>query len=350
MKLKKIYLIAPAVILLAFGLNALLIQFESANPDSSITTMWLAWWYMLVTLTTVGYGDLYPITPAGKVIGYIYVFSSLGVLGFLFSAISNKIYAVLEEKKLGFHGTDFTNHILFVGWNDFSKLVADEVYHSQKKIAVVTNRKEDIDLIYSRYKREQVFVLFNEFSNFEMLEKVNANAAATLFVSFEEDSESLLYVINFKKLYPKPEIVVSLQNLQLKETFEAAGVTYVVTKNEIASKLVASYIFEPEVADMNLDLLSSAREEADFDIQQYKVLEQHPYVGKDTEELFYDLKNSHDAILLAISKAENGTRKLIKNPPKGTTVAANDYLILMCSGFCKVELRKFFKVEEGRTA
>lgn len=349
MKLRKIYLFAPIVILLAFGLNALLIHFESANPESSITNMWLAWWYMLVTLTTVGYGDLYPITPAGKLIGYIYVFSSLGVLGFLFSAISNKIYAILEEKRLGYQGTDFTNHILFVGWNDFSKLVADEVYHSQKKLAIVTDRKEDIDLIYARYDKKQVFVLFNELSNFEMLEKVNANAAKTLFVSFKEDSESLLYIIKFKKLYPKPDIVASLQNLQLKETFEAAGVTYVVTKNEIASKLVASYIFEPDVADMNLDLLSSAREEGDFDMQQYRLLEDHAYVGKDSEELFFDLKEKHNAVLLAISKTTDGKRKLIKNPPKGTTVAANDYLILMCSGHNKAELRRFFNTEEGRT-
>jgi voltage-gated potassium channel len=348
MKVKKIYLFAIAFLLLAVILNTLLVYFESASESSSITSMWLAMWYMFVTLTTVGYGDLYPVTPAGKIIGYIYIFSSLGVLGFLFSAISNKIYSILENRKLGFHGTDFKDHILFVGWNDFSRLVADEVYHSEKKMAVVTNRKDDIDLIYSQYSKEQVFVLFNEFSNFDALEKVNAGEAATLFISFDDDSEALLYVINFKKLFPQPEIVVSLRKLQLKETFKAAGVTYVITKNEIASKLVASYIFEPDVADMNLDLLSSARKEDDFDIQQYKVLPSNPFLNKDSEAVFHELKTRHNAVLLGLSKMQNGQRVLIKNPPAGTPIEVNDYLILMCSGRSRAELRKLFNTSEGK--
>ena len=348
MKVKKIYLFAAAFLLLAVVLNTLLVYFESASAESSINSIWLAVWYMFVTLTTVGYGDLYPVTPAGKIIGYIYIFSSLGVLGFLFSAISNKIYSILENRKLGFHGTDFKDHILFVGWNDFSRLVADEVYHSEKKLAVITNRKDDIDLIYAQYSKEQVFVLFNEFSNFDALEKVNAAEAATLFISFDDDSEALLYVINFKKLYPRPEIVVSLQKLQLKDTFKAAGVTYVITKNEIASKLVASYIFEPDVADMNLDLLSSARSEEDFDIQQYKVLPSNPFLNRDSEEVFHELKTRYNAVLLGLSKMKEGQRVLIKNPPAGTLVEVDDYLILMCSGRSRTEMRKLFNTSEGK--
>lgn len=348
MNIKKPYLFLAASLLLIILCNFLLLHFEATDPDSSITTIGDAMWYMFVTLTTVGYGDLYPVTPGGKVIGYIYVFSSLGVLGFLFSTISNKIYTMLENKKLGFHGTDFKDHVLFVGWSDFSRLVADEVYHSEKKMAIVTNRKDDIDLIYSQYSKDQVFVLFNEFSNFDTLDKVNANEAATLFISFDDDSEALLYVINFKKRYPKPEIVVSLQKLQLKDTFKAAGVTYVITKNEIASKLVASYIFEPDVADMNLDLLSSSRKEDDYDVQQYKVLQSNPFVNKDSEIIFHELKSSYDSILLGVSKMKDGKRIMIKNPPAGTLVETGDYLLVMSSGKAKVNLRKAFSTGEGK--
>lgn len=348
MNRKKPYLLLAAALLFVFVCNFLLIHFESASPDGSITSWGDAFWYMIVTLTTVGYGDFFPVTTGGRAIGYIYVFSSLGVLGFLFSTISNKIYTVLENKRLGFHGTTFKDHILFVGWNEFSKLVADEVYHSHKKIAIITNNKDDIDLIYAKYSKEQVFVLYNELANFDSLDKVNANEAATLFISFEDDSEALLYVINFKKLYPKPEIVVSLQKLQLKETFKAAGVTYVITKNEIASKLVASYIFEPDVADMNLDLLSSSRTEEDFDVQQYKVLAGNPFVNKDSEAVFHELKTNYNSVMLGLSKMKEGQRVLIKNPPAGTTVEQGDYIIMMCSGKAKTELRKIFSTGEGR--
>ena len=344
----KSWLIVAASILFVIASNSLLIHFESAHPQGSIHTMSDAFWYMFVTLTTVGYGDFFPVSLGGRVIGYIYIFSSLGVLAFLFSSISNKVYKMLEDRKMGFNGTNFKDHILFIGWNDFSRLVADEVYHSDKKMAVVTNRKDDIDLIYSQYDKSQVFVLFNEFSNFEALNKVNAAQASTLFISFDDDSQALLYVINFKKLYPRPEIVVSLQKLQLKETFQAAGVTYVITKNEIASKLVASYIFEPDVADMNLDLLSSARSDDDFDVQEYKVLANNPFVNRDSEEIFHELKSSYNTILMGLSKTKDNKRILIKNPPAGTLIEEGDYLIMMSSGAAKPALRKAFSITEGR--
>ena len=54
---------------------------ERGAEGSSIKTIGDALWYMVVTLTTVGYGDLYPITALGKIIGALFVLSSMGLLG-----------------------------------------------------------------------------------------------------------------------------------------------------------------------------------------------------------------------------------------------------------------------------
>ncbi|MCR5475271.1 MAG: hypothetical protein K6F28_08730 [Lachnospiraceae bacterium] len=50
------------------------------EPLYSISTLGDAFWYMLVTFTTVGYGDLTPVSPVGKVIGMIFMISSTGLL------------------------------------------------------------------------------------------------------------------------------------------------------------------------------------------------------------------------------------------------------------------------------
>ena len=341
------YTITGAVIVIII-LNILLVRFETGVEGSSINSFTSALWYMVVTLTTVGYGDATPISDGGRVIGYIYVFSSLGVLGFLFSTISNRIYTMIEEKKLGFYGTKFENHIVIVGWNEFSKMVADEISQTNKKMAIITNKKDDIDLIYEQYGKECFFVLFSEYKNFEALTKVNASKASVAFISLEDDSDSLLYVLDFKKRYPQPDIVVSLQKSQLKDTFRAAGVTYVIARSEIASKLVASYIFEPDVADMNIDLISTSRKETDFDIQEYLIKENNSVAHKDYLDVFYKIKEEYDCILLGLSKFDNNERKLLMNPPKGTTVDPGDYLILMGNGIAKKKIQDDFQVEEGR--
>ena len=73
----KILLAALGVYLL---LVLLLLAAESAAPDASIRTPGDALWYSLITLTTVGYGDLTPVTPLGRLLGLLLAFGSVGIL------------------------------------------------------------------------------------------------------------------------------------------------------------------------------------------------------------------------------------------------------------------------------
>jgi voltage-gated potassium channel len=347
MNRKQITAILGGILLISI-LNYLLIYFEQQVEGSDLTNFENVMWYMIVTLTTVGYGDLYPISTGGKIIGYVYVFSSLGVLGYLFSTVSNKIYTMLEERKLGFEGTKFENHIVFLGWNEFSQMVADEVVDANRKIAIITNQKDHVDLIYDQYDKKNVFVLFSDRHTDETYERLNLNKSTVVFIALDDDAESLMEVINLKKEYPDLDLVVSLQKSKLKNTFRAAGVTHVIARNEIASKLVASYIFEPDVADLNIELISSAGAENEFDVLEFEVLEGNPYLGKNSHEIFYALKEDHDTVLMGFSKLIGEERKLIANPGKDIILEKGDYLVVMTTGLGKQKLTEVFGTEQGR--
>ncbi|MCG8308872.1 MAG: potassium channel family protein [Cytophagales bacterium] len=351
MKLNRKYnLIISSVglLLVVIILNYVLVYVESRDPDSSIKTFSDALWYMIITLTTIGYGDLTPTTTIGTMIGYVFVFGSLGVLGYLISTLSSKYHTMMEEKKLGFRGTQFKEHVIFIGWNEFSRMVAEEIYHTSKKIAIVTHNKDQIDLVYSQFGRENTFALFADYNNLESLTKANVSEAAAVFISIPDDAQVLLYVIDFKKRYPKPQVVVSIENSKLKSTFKAAGVTYAIARNEIASKMVASYMFEPDVANLNYDLISSSRGLLDHDMQEYRMREDNSYVGTNYLDVFIDLKKTHNAVLIGLSRKKNGNWELITNPPEEEIIQVNDYLVLMCSGSSKKQLVTTFGVEEGR--
>ena len=79
--------IAVCAVLLYLLLVFLLQLVEKGAPDATITSFPMALWYSLTTLTTVGYGDTYPVTVAGKVIGAVFQLLSLGLLVFLVGMI-----------------------------------------------------------------------------------------------------------------------------------------------------------------------------------------------------------------------------------------------------------------------
>ncbi|MGE5378187.1 MAG: potassium channel family protein [Bacteroidota bacterium] len=69
--------------------SVLVLQFESVDPAASIKTGGDALWYSLVTITTVGYGDFYPITTAGRIAGMFIMFAGVGIIGALASLLSS---------------------------------------------------------------------------------------------------------------------------------------------------------------------------------------------------------------------------------------------------------------------
>lgn len=79
----KHYVVAFAAIMAVyFILLLLLIRAEKASPDASILNLGQAVWYSLATFTTVGYGDLYPVTSAGRMISSVFLIIGISLLGF----------------------------------------------------------------------------------------------------------------------------------------------------------------------------------------------------------------------------------------------------------------------------
>lgn len=69
--------------------SVFILQFESRDPDASIKTGGDALWWAVVTITTVGYGDFYPVTTLGRLTGVLVMFSGIGIIGALASILAS---------------------------------------------------------------------------------------------------------------------------------------------------------------------------------------------------------------------------------------------------------------------
>jgi voltage-gated potassium channel len=94
---------ATFITILAAGLvlsiaSLVILQFESRSEDANIRTGGDAIWWGLVTITTVGYGDFYPVTTLGRLTGVFVMFAGIGIIGALASILASLLVSPASEE------------------------------------------------------------------------------------------------------------------------------------------------------------------------------------------------------------------------------------------------------------
>ncbi len=95
---KLFYLLLIAAGVIASG-SFVIFSVESQHPDSQINSMLDAVWWTVATVTTVGYGDIVPVTDTGKIVAIFFMFFGIGVLALFLSVLATQFYKRRFEKE-----------------------------------------------------------------------------------------------------------------------------------------------------------------------------------------------------------------------------------------------------------
>lgn len=93
----RLFQLVTIFLLGVFSISLLAFMAEARNPQSPIQTLTDAFWWSLSTVTTVGYGDVYPVTGAGKALGVILMVFGIATLGGFISLVSSAVINVFTR-------------------------------------------------------------------------------------------------------------------------------------------------------------------------------------------------------------------------------------------------------------
>jgi voltage-gated potassium channel len=108
--------------LLIFGLLILATTgfwFFESGPDGNVRDAFGAFWWAVVTLTTVGYGDMVPATAGGKIMGVVVMVCGIGLVSTLTGNLASMLVEHKARKRKGLLKVNLTKHVIIVGWSDF---------------------------------------------------------------------------------------------------------------------------------------------------------------------------------------------------------------------------------------
>lgn len=177
-KIKNITLLTGTVIfLLACSYILFLIEPET------FSTFFLAFWYVMTTVTTVGYGDLVPETVTGKVFAlFLYLFG-IGLIGIVIGKIVEGfgVYQKMKEAgKLSFRGK---GHFVIIGWSHKAKKTIDELLLAKEDGQIVL-----IDFLENcPESRGQIHYIQGDATEREIIEKANMKEASAVLIFAPEN-------------------------------------------------------------------------------------------------------------------------------------------------------------------
>ncbi len=257
---------AMLVILVSYGTLAFWYFESGVNPE--ISGLFDAFYWTITVLSTVGFGDITPVTNQGKVIFVTLAIFGLGVYGYIASSIislvtEKKFVQALRDALMLSREVKRENHVVLVGWNSFTESAYSEFLANEIPVAVVV---ED-DSLAQLLRKQGVDVVFGDPVNESTLKEASVDKARCVVLAMADETKNLLTLLKLRSMTPNVEVVVTTRKRDLIDLFKQAGATRVVDAADIAGRILASSVFEPHVATLIRDL---AEAEEGLDLREFR--------------------------------------------------------------------------------
>lgn len=315
-----IFRLMGVILALALIGAAGLTYFEEDRPFED------ALWWAVVTLTTVGYGDISPESLGGRLLAVVMMLFGIGVLGIFTATIAGVFVEQRMRKDRGMGAHDLAGHIILCGWNGRTKeILADlraDARTADRRIALVADIEakpvDDDRLDFVRGTETE-----------DDLRRACIHRAETVVLVGDRalehgprDAKAVLGVLTVKSLNRDVYTIVELASEKNVRHCKQAGANEIIVASDLCSRVISTATLDHGISTVLRELLSAQEGHT-----LITMAAPTGHGGRPFFEVFSDLKRRQGVIALAIQRHGNGD--ILTNPAADVTVEANDRLVVI---------------------
>ncbi|MCQ8182601.1 NAD-binding protein [Methylomonas sp. SURF-1] len=241
---------------LVFIASVSIYMFEYQN-NASINTLFDAFYWTIVTLATVGFGDITPQTAGGRWVTIFLILASLGVLSFftsiLIAAFSEKMLSVRESRTYAAL-EHYDNFIIICGFGRVGQEIARHLQEEQSRFVVIDKSPEKVAAAKSR----GYLAIENDASNNAVLLNAGICRGASAILCITGDDVVNVYITLTSRHLNKGLRIISRANRHdnVNKLYQA-GANQVIRPFEIAGMLAAEFVGQPVAFEAISGILQS---------------------------------------------------------------------------------------------
>lgn len=303
-----IALIAVVVWLIS-GLSFSLV--EGVDPATGL-------YWALVTMTTVGYGDIVPSTEAGRAIAMLTIVSGIAVYTALVSVAAGTIVEAAERRRQGYIRYRGVRHVVVIGWTPASEAAIRELRGRgySGDIVLVTEKPA---AVMRQIDIEGITIVRGDPTRRDTLLRANVPRASMVMVSTNDDAKTVLVVLAVRGLNADARIVAEALHPENVELLHKAGADIVVPTRDLGGRMLAASLLEPGAA-MFVENISRA-EERPIELHEMPAA---PYAGRRYIDVLLELRRKG---MTPVALRRQG--RLIANPDDDMVIERDDVLVVV---------------------
>ena len=292
------------ILLIVWIVGAIGILFLEAKNQPDFNSLANTLWWTIVTMTTVGYGDMAPKGEYSRLFAIFIMLTGISISALLTGTLSSIFVAKKIREGRGMEAIKEKDHIIICGWNPSVDEIIQSIFNiagkNTVKIVLVNNLSiDEINSISAKYSGKSLRHVRGDYTSDVILNKTNLkNARAVIIVSdinsVNQDERTVLCTLTTKNIAPHVKVIAHLNDRDNMPHLHSANVDEIILNDKFNTFMAANHVMEPGVPQTMNKLIDPRA----ANLLSKSIPEE--YIGKTFRSLFDHFIEKHGWICIGL--------------------------------------------------